>query len=58
MLSIGPAGENLVPFATIMAADNSAGAGGLAAVMGSKNLKAIVVRGSNRVNVADPERLS
>ena len=58
VLSIGPAGENLVPFATIMAADNSAGAGGLAAVMGSKNLKAIVVRGSNRVNVADPERLS
>jgi len=58
VLSIGPAGENLVPFATLMAADNAAGAGGLAAVMGSKNLKAIAVRGTNRIAVADKERLS
>ena len=57
VLCIGPAGENLVPFATLMAADNSAGAGGLAAVMGSKNLKAIAVKGTNKIDVADKEML-
>ena len=46
VLSIGPAGENLVRFACIMAGiDHSAGHTGLGAVMGSKNLKAIAVRG-------------
>ena len=45
--TIGPAGENLVKFATI-SSDNGhhhAGRGGAGAVMGSKNLKAVVVRG-------------
>ena len=41
---IGPAGENLVKFAAIMIGHNSAGRGGLGAVMGAKNLKAVVVR--------------
>jgi aldehyde:ferredoxin oxidoreductase len=49
---IGPAGENHVLFANIMAdLAHSAGRGGLGAVMGSKNLKAIAVYGTNRVQV-------
>lgn len=53
---IGPAGENLVKFANIMN-DNgrAAGRSGVGAVMGSKNLKAVAVRGTNGVTVADPE---
>ncbi len=52
---IGPAGENLVRFANIMIGGaDSAGRGGLGAVMGSKNLKAIVVDGSKKTTVADP----
>jgi len=50
---IGPAGEKLVLFATIMnEKGRAAGRSGLGAVMGSKNLKAIVVKGSNGVKVA------
>ncbi len=53
---IGPAGENLVKFACIMN-DNgrAAGRSGVGAVMGSKNLKAVAVRGTQGVTVADPE---
>jgi aldehyde:ferredoxin oxidoreductase len=52
---IGPAGENLVSFSAIMASVyNAAARGGAGAVMGSKNLKAIAVRGSRTVGVADP----
>ncbi|MDD2206132.1 MAG: aldehyde ferredoxin oxidoreductase family protein [Aminobacterium sp.] len=51
---IGPAGENLVKFACIMnEKDRAAGRSGVGAVMGSKNLKAIVVRGTKGVKVAD-----
>ena len=51
---IGPAGENLVRFANIMiGGSNSAGRGGLGAVMGVKNLKAIVVDGTKKVMLAD-----
>jgi aldehyde:ferredoxin oxidoreductase len=51
---IGPGGENLVPFACIMNGPfDAAGRGGLGAVMGSKNLKAIAVRGSGRPQVFD-----
>jgi len=53
-MSIGPAGENLVRGACIMVNKNRAlGRCGLGAVMGSKNLKAIAVRGTGAVNVAD-----
>jgi aldehyde:ferredoxin oxidoreductase len=53
---IGPGGENLVPFACIMNGPfDAAGRGGLGAVMGSKNLKAIAVRGSHRPRVFDRE---
>lgn len=54
---IGPAGEKLVKFATIMNDKHrAAGRSGLGAVMGSKNLKAVVVRGSNSIEVAQPEK--
>ena len=42
---IGPAGENLVPYANICSGHRFAGRGGVGAVMGSKNLKALVARG-------------
>jgi aldehyde:ferredoxin oxidoreductase len=51
---IGPAGENLVRYATISHENRHAGRGGLGAVMGSKRLKAVAVAGSQRVKVADP----
>lgn len=51
---IGPAGEKLVLFATVMNdKDRAAGRSGLGAVMGSKNLKAVVVKGTNGIEVAD-----
>lgn len=43
VMCIGPAGENLVSFATVLASDNASGSGGFGSVMGSKNLKAIVI---------------
>ena len=55
IVSIGIAGEKLVRFACIMSGDRAAGRCGGGAVMGSKNLKAIVVRGRGEVPVADPE---
>jgi aldehyde:ferredoxin oxidoreductase len=51
---IGPAGENLVTYACIInTAARAAGRGGAGCVMGSKNLKAIAVRGSGMPQVAD-----
>jgi aldehyde:ferredoxin oxidoreductase len=56
---IGPAGENLVRFAAIMHDINrAAGRNGLGAVMGSKNLKAVAVRGSQEVPIADRARVT
>ncbi len=52
---IGPAGENLVPYAAIISERRAVGRGGAGAVMGSKNLKAIVVRGQKKVELADPK---
>ena len=59
VLSIGPAGENLVRISSIMNdADRAFGRGGVGAVMGSKKLKAIVVKGgSKKTEVNDPELL-
>ncbi|MEM2046540.1 MAG: aldehyde ferredoxin oxidoreductase family protein [Candidatus Jordarchaeales archaeon] len=55
---IGPAGENLVRYACILNdVSNAAGRGGLGGVMGSKMLKAIAVRGSREVDVADEDML-
>lgn len=56
-VSIGPAGENLVRGACIIQDKGRAmGRCGLGAVMGSKNLKAIAVRGTGAIRVADPSR--
>jgi aldehyde:ferredoxin oxidoreductase len=52
---IGPAGENLVRYATISHENRHAGRGGLGAVLGAKKLKAVAVAGSRRVEVADAE---
>jgi aldehyde:ferredoxin oxidoreductase len=53
---IGAAGETLSPIACVMNDEGrAAGRGGLGAVMGSKNLKAIVCRGNQKINVAVPE---
>ncbi|MGE3819440.1 MAG: aldehyde ferredoxin oxidoreductase family protein [Isosphaeraceae bacterium] len=54
--AIGPAGERLIPFASISHDGRHAGRGGLGAVLGSKNLKALAVRGDRRAAIADPER--
>jgi len=52
--AIGPAGENLVHFAAIVSSGNRVnGRTGMGAVMGSKNLKALAVRGALSVEVAD-----
>ena len=54
---IGPAGEKGVLFASIMNdKDRAAGRSGVGAVMGSKNLKAVVVRGNIRTPLADKKR--
>ena len=54
---IGPAGEAKIPFALIMSDHGRvAGRTGLGAVMGSKNLKAVAVKGTGNVPVSDPER--
>jgi len=53
---IGPAGENKVLFSCIMVSRyNSASRGGVGAVMGSKNLKAVAVRGRGALRVARPK---
>jgi len=54
VVTIGPAGENLVRFATVVSQKGrSGGRPGMGAVMGSKLLKAVVVRGKGEVPVAD-----
>jgi aldehyde:ferredoxin oxidoreductase len=59
VLQIGPAGEKMVRFAGIFSMSNRAnGRTGLGAVMGSKNLKAVAVRGKKRPVVADKAGLS
>jgi aldehyde:ferredoxin oxidoreductase len=56
--TIGPAGENLVRFASIMCDKNrAAGRGGHGAVWGSKKFKAIAVLGHGNVKVGRPEKL-
>jgi aldehyde:ferredoxin oxidoreductase len=53
---IGPGGENLVKFACIINDyTRAAGRSGVGAVMGAKNLKAVVVKGSGGVKVANPQ---
>jgi aldehyde:ferredoxin oxidoreductase len=56
VMSIGPAGEKLSLISCIITHKGSAAArSGLGAVMGSKKLKAVVVKGEGKVHIADPE---
>ena len=55
--SIGAAGENQVRFATISNEGRQAGRGGVGAVMGSKNLKAVALCGNRETPVAHPDRV-
>ena len=55
--SIGPAGEQLVRYATISHDGRHAGRGGSGAVLGAKRIKAIAVRGSQRTAWAHPDDL-
>ena len=54
---IGPAGENLVRYASIVSNERLAGRGGTGAVMGWKNLKAVTVSGNKTVPVKEKEKL-
>jgi aldehyde:ferredoxin oxidoreductase len=57
VISIGQAGENLVTFSmALVDRASSFGRGGFGAVFGSKNLKAIIVRGKKGIRVADKKR--
>ena len=57
--SIGPAGENLVRFASIANdGGRQAGRTGVGAVMGSKNIKAIAIHGSNKINIYDESSIN
>ena len=58
VMCIGIAGENLVNIASVMFGGRAAGRGGAGAVMGSKNLLAIAVKGSGKVDPQDPEKYS
>ena len=57
VVAIGPAAENRVVYANLIADKDASGSGGLAAVMGAKNLKAIAVKGEQKVVPADEERV-
>lgn len=58
MAQIGPGGENLVRYACVINdLKHSAGRSGMGAVMGSKKMKAVAVRGHENVEVADPEKI-
>jgi aldehyde:ferredoxin oxidoreductase len=58
ILSIGPAGENQVKFANVVSQEGRAGGRpGMGAVMGSKNLKALVIEGSAQIPLADPDEM-
>ena len=57
VLCIGPAGENQVLFAAVMNdRERAAGRTGVGAVMGAKNLKAVVVRGNQGIKIAEVEK--
>lgn len=59
LVSIGPAGERLLPLANIINDGFlSVGGAGIGAVMGSKNLKALAIKGNHSLNVADGNRFT
>jgi aldehyde:ferredoxin oxidoreductase len=57
VLTIGPGGENMVRYACVVTdGEGVGGRCGIGGVLGSKNIKAVVVRGSLDVHIADPVR--
>ncbi|MGN0447360.1 MAG: aldehyde ferredoxin oxidoreductase family protein [Acutalibacteraceae bacterium] len=56
-LVIGPAGENKVSYACVFSGERTAGRGGVGAVFGDKNLKAVTARGLKEPEIYDQERL-
>ena len=56
-LVIGPAGENRVLYSCVFSGERTSGRGGVGAVFGSKNLKAVTVKGTKTVSVARPDAL-
>ena len=58
ILTIGPAGERMIRYATVMSEKNRAGGRpGMGAVMGSKNLKAVVIKGTKEIPVYNEREL-
>ncbi len=57
VVCIGPAGERMIRFAIAMTDQGGSVSNGMGAVMGSKNLKALVVKGNRKVDTAHPERV-
>jgi len=55
-LVIGPAGENLVRYASVVSNERLAGRGGVGCVFGTMSIKAITVTGTHTVQVYDPEK--
>jgi aldehyde:ferredoxin oxidoreductase len=58
IVCIGPAGEKLVRFAIARTEQGGTLSNGMGAVMGSKNIKAIVIKGGSKVPVAHPDKIS
>lgn len=56
IICIGPAGENLVRIASVMDGDRAAGRGGPGAVMGSKNLIAVAIKGYQKTAAINPDQ--
>ena len=56
MVSIGPAGENMVRYAAVISGERAGGRGGIGAVFGSKKIKAIVATGSNEIKKHNKEK--
>ncbi len=58
ILTIGQAGENLVNFANVVSQEGRAGGRpGMGAIMGSKNLKAVVIEGTGQIPLANPSEM-
>ncbi|MEM2394252.1 MAG: aldehyde ferredoxin oxidoreductase family protein [Candidatus Bathyarchaeia archaeon] len=55
--AIGPAGEKMVHYASIIFGIGKAGRSGMGAIMGSKNLKAVAVKGTGKIPVANENKL-
>ena len=57
VVTIGPAGENLIPMANVLNNGGHSGGGGIGCILGSKNLKALAIYGTKAVYVADSKKI-